>query len=54
MSIREATREDFERIWPIFQEIAAAGESYVYPRDITKTEVLKLWMDDPRRTYVVE
>ena len=54
MKIREATREDFDQIWPIFHEIAAAGETYAYPRDITKGLAEKLWMDAPRKTYVVE
>jgi ribosomal protein S18 acetylase RimI-like enzyme len=54
LNIREATREDFEQIWPFFQEIVAAGETYAYPRDITKEEALKLWLDTPRRTYVLE
>lgn len=54
MKIREARREDFERIWPIFQEIAAAGETYAYPRDVTKEEALRLWIDVPRKTYLCE
>ena len=54
MKIREATREDFDQIWPIFHEVAAAGETYAYPRDITKRLAEKLWMDAPRKTYVVE
>ncbi len=33
MTIREATHEDFEEIWPIFYEIVSAGETYAYPRD---------------------
>jgi ribosomal protein S18 acetylase RimI-like enzyme len=54
LNIREATREEFEQIWPIFHEIAAAGETYAYRRDITKEQARKLWMDDPRKTYVFE
>lgn len=54
MNIREATHQDFELIWPIFHEIAAAGETYAYPRDISKEQALKLWMDAPRTTYVLE
>ena len=48
------TQEDFEQIWPIFQEIAAAGKTYAYPRDISREEALKLWMHAPRKTYVIE
>lgn len=54
MDIREATREDFERIWPIFKEVAQAGDTYAYPRDIGKDEAARLWMDAPRKTYVCE
>lgn len=36
MNIRRAAVEDFDQIWPIFHEIAAAGETYGYPRNITK------------------
>jgi len=52
--LREATPEDFERIWPIFREIAAAGETYAYPRDISKEEAYEVWMVAPRKTFVVE
>lgn len=54
MNIREAAREDFEKIWPIFHEIAVAGGAYAYPRDITKGQAERLWMNAPRRTYVLE
>lgn len=54
MNIREATRDDFDQIWPIFREIAASGETYAYPRDITRAQALKTWLDDPRGTYVFE
>jgi RimJ/RimL family protein N-acetyltransferase len=54
MKIREATRDDFDHIWSFFREIAAAGETYPYPRDITMEQALVLWMDGPRKTYVVE
>ncbi len=54
MNIREATREDFEKIWPIFHQIAAAGETYAYSRDTTKEQAVKIWMDAPRKTFVFE
>lgn len=54
MNIREATREDFDQIWPIFREIAVAGETYAYPRDITKEQAIKHWIDVPRKTFVFE
>ena len=54
MQIREATEADYEDIWPIFHKIASAGDTYAYPRDVTKSEGKKLWMDLPRKTYVAE
>ncbi|MGF1527909.1 MAG: GNAT family N-acetyltransferase [Candidatus Competibacterales bacterium] len=54
MPIREAAREDFDQIWPIFHQIVAAGETYAYPRDTTKEQALKIWLDAPRKTFVAE
>lgn len=54
MRIREAAPEDFEAIWPFFQTIAAAGETYAYPRDITRETAFHLWMEQPRKTCVAE
>jgi ribosomal protein S18 acetylase RimI-like enzyme len=54
MNIRKAIPEDFDRIWPIFREIAAAGETYAYPTDITEEQASAAWMDAPRETFVFE
>jgi len=54
MNIREANREDFEQIWPIFHEIVAAGETYAYERDTSREEAEKIWLGSPRKTYVFE
>ncbi|MFO8083096.1 MAG: GNAT family N-acetyltransferase [Desulfobacterales bacterium] len=54
MKIREATKEDFDQIWPIFHEIVASGETYAYPQNTTKEQAFKIWMDAPRKSYVIE
>ena len=54
MNIREATELDWDAIWPIFQEIVSAGETYAYPYDIDKQQAYDLWMSTPTKTYVVE
>ncbi|SES27355.1 GNAT family N-acetyltransferase [Halopseudomonas bauzanensis] len=54
MNIREATKDDFDSIWPIFHEVAAAGDTYAYPRDTTREQAFVLWMDYPRKTFVCE
>ena len=54
MQIREATEADFESIWPVFHEVASAGDTYAYPREVTQAEGKRLWLDVPRKTYVAE
>lgn len=54
MNIRQATGDDFERIWPFFREIVAASDTYAYPRDLTKEQARVLWIDTPRQTFVFE
>lgn len=54
MTIRKATAADFEAIWPVFHEIASAGETYAYARDISKTEAFRYWMELPRKTFIAE
>ena len=54
MNIREANESDFDAIWPIFNEIVSAGETYGYSQNTTKKEAKKLWLLTPRKTYVVE
>ena len=50
--LREATEDDFEEIWPIFRDVAAAGDTYAYDRDIEKPEAFRQWMVIPDRTFV--
>jgi GNAT superfamily N-acetyltransferase len=44
MRIREATSEDWAQIWPFFRDIAAAGETYTYDRDISSEQARTMWM----------
>ncbi|WP_456432787.1 N-acetyltransferase family protein [Nitratifractor sp.] len=53
MTIREANQEDFEEIWPIFHEIVSAGETYAYPRDTDQDQARKIWMESPKKTFVL-
>ena len=54
LEIREATAADVERIWPIFQPVASAGDTYAYPRNGTQIEGEHLWMALPRNTFVAD
>ena len=53
MIIRRATGRDWPRIWPFFSQIVAAGETYVYPEDLTVDSARTLWMEEgPGQTAV--
>ena len=54
MLIREASEEEFEEIWPIFQEVISTGDTYGYARNTTKDEGKRLWMDVPRKTFIAK
>ena len=54
MKIREATREDFDAIWPIFHEIVSRADTYGYAADTAKEQAFRLWMEMPRLTFVAE
>ena len=52
--IREAAQDEFADIWPIFEEIVSAGDTYAYPKETSKAEGERLWMKVPRKTFVAE
>jgi ribosomal protein S18 acetylase RimI-like enzyme len=54
MTIRVATDADFDHIWPFWHTIVAAGETYAYPRQSTKQDARRFWLEMPQRTYVEE
>ena len=53
MKIREANRDDWQAIWPIFHEIVSAGDTYAYDIDTTKDQAESIWLDAPEKTFVV-
>lgn len=52
MEIKEASIQDFDLIWPIFHEVAKAGETYAFSTDTSKEEALNIWVKIPRKTYI--
>lgn len=54
MTIRIAHPTDFDQIWPIFQDVARAGDTYGYDPEIDREQAFELWMTLPKRTYVIE
>ncbi|MER7335685.1 MULTISPECIES: GNAT family N-acetyltransferase [unclassified Micromonospora] len=53
MLIRDATAEDWPRIWPFLREIVAAGETYTWPRDIDEEQARAMWLVPPPGRAVV-
>jgi L-amino acid N-acyltransferase YncA len=51
--IREATADDWPRIWPIFRAVVAAGDSYAYPEDLDTDAAAALWLESPPGLTVV-
>lgn len=52
MDIRLAVPEDFDQIWPIFEQIVSAGTTYAYPRDTDAAGARRLWIEQPQETWV--
>ena len=53
MQIREATAEDWPRIYPFWSAIVTAGETYAYPEGLTADQAEPLWMERPPGHTVV-
>ena len=53
VTIRDARPEDWDAIWPFFQQIVAAGETYAYDPDIDHEAGRRLWMIGPPGRTVV-
>ena len=52
MTIRLATDEDWPQVWPFFDEIVQAGETYAFPLDLTAETAKPWWLDE--HTVVLE
>ena len=53
--IRPMTAADWPQVWPFFDEIVQAGETYAYPLDRTSEQARDLWtMRPPGQTVVLE
>ncbi|GAA1384880.1 GNAT family N-acetyltransferase [Catellatospora chokoriensis] len=53
MIIREATGQDWPKIYPFFAEIVAAGETYAFPEGMDLEQARPWWMEQaPGRTVV--
>lgn len=49
------TEADWPQVWPFFDEVVQAGETYAYPLDLTSEQARELWtMRPPGVTVVLE
>jgi GNAT superfamily N-acetyltransferase len=49
------TPADWPQVWPFFDDIVQAGETYAYPSDLTSESARELWtMRPPGQTVVLE
>lgn len=55
LEIRTATDTDWPLVWEIVEPVVRAGETYVYPLDLTSEQARGLWTErHPGRTVVAE
>jgi len=55
LTIRDATADDWQAIWPFFEATVRAQETYAYDPDLSSEEGRALWMSaPPSRTVVAE
>jgi ribosomal protein S18 acetylase RimI-like enzyme len=52
--IREIEAQEFGLVWPIFQAVVEAGDTYAYDPATTYAEALALWTKPPTRCFVAE
>ena len=53
MEIRDYTDGDWEAIWPIFHEVVAAGDTYVYDPYWSSEQAHDVWVQNPPGHTVV-
>jgi len=52
--LREIGVDEFERAWPLFKSVIAAGDTYSYPPDLDMAAARAMWAAPPSRCFVAE
>lgn len=53
MRVREYSDADWQSVWPIFQEVVTAGETYAYDPNMTSEQAESVWVEaSPGHTVV--
>ena len=50
--ITPATAADWPAIWPMFQTIVAAGDTYAWDRETSAEAGARLWLETPQETWI--
>ncbi len=45
--VREASEPDWPAIWPFFEQLVRAGESFGYDQGMSEAEASAMWLDGP-------
>ena len=54
MAIREANEKDWDKIWPIFNEVVSKGDTYTYHPETKKKKAYFIWLKNVKKTFVFE
>lgn len=54
LQIRPMTAADFDRFWPTFQAVVAAGETYAFDPGLGFEQARQLWLETPQQVFVAE
>jgi ribosomal protein S18 acetylase RimI-like enzyme len=54
IEIRLAAADDHDAIWGIISEVIRTGDTYVFPPDSDREEMLAYWCGEDKHTYVAE
>ncbi len=54
VSFREIGADEFDRVWPFFQEIVARGDTYSYPPGLSFEQARDMWTTPPAHCFVAE
>ncbi|MGH8031666.1 MAG: GNAT family N-acetyltransferase [Luteimonas sp.] len=52
--IREIGAGAFDRLWPIFADVVAQGETYAYASDLSLDQARRMWTSPPARCFAAE
>jgi GNAT superfamily N-acetyltransferase len=54
IKIRKAGEGDMDAVWLIIKDVIAGGDTYVFPPDSPRSEMLDYWLSPEKHTYVVD